>query len=325
MLEPENASSDKVVIAGVDGHVRATASFTPIQLPYVGCAGAVPPPQAYTLGDRVYFLDGTGTVRYLDTKGNVVELARFPHAEAQQEISFAVSPDGRQALGTVLTLPPTPVGNSCSNGVDFAPGDFTLDVYTVEAGQAPLRRVSHQTFPQANPAASIVSFIGWDGVGPIATNPTVVGTQGGGPAHWFGHPVRTDLAGKVVSELGGKDCNATDDLLDATVACALETSTSVRRADGSEIWHASQQLLGGRLSPDGRRVVGFGQSGQVVMAAEGSTVSLIGEFFANGWLDNATVIGNFVGGEVGIQKIAPLTAAKGQGFKGTFVGVVQRP
>jgi hypothetical protein len=323
-LEPENQSPDTVVIVGLDGYARAKAPFTRVQLPYVGCAAAVAPPQAYAVGNRIYFLDGNGVVRYLDTKGNLVQVARFPHTDAQQEVSFAVSPDGRHLLGTVLTLPPKPSANSCANGVDFAPGDFTLDVYAVDAGQAP-RRVNHQTFAQANAVSAIVSFIGWDTTGPIATNPTAVGTQGGGPTHWFGHPVRTDLAGKVAGDLGGTGCNATDDLPDGTVACALESSTSVRRADGTEIWHAAQQLLGGRLSPDAQHVVGFGDKGQVAVAADGSVANLFGEFFVNGWLDNATVIGNFVGGEVGIQKIAPLGQGKGQGFQATFVGVVQRP
>jgi hypothetical protein len=324
VLEPENQSPDTVAIVGLDGYARAKAPFTRVQLPYVGCAAAVAPPQAYAVGNRIYFLDGNGVVRYLDTKGNLIQVARFPHTDAQQEVSFAVSPDGRRLLGTVLTLPPKPDANSCANGVDFAPGNFTLDVYSADAGQAPTR-VNHQSFAQTNAVAAIVSFIGWDATGPIATNPTAVGTQGGGPTHWFGHPVRTDMSGKVLGDLGGGGCNATDDLPDGTVACALESSTSVRRADGTEIWHASQQLLGGRLAPDAQRVVGFGDKGQVAIGADGSVANLFGEFFVNGWLDNATVIGNFVGGEIGIQKIAPPAQGKGQGYQGTFVGVVQRP
>jgi hypothetical protein len=228
-------------------------------------------------------------------------------------------------LATVFTLPPKPAGNPCATGVDFAPGgQYSLDIYSADAGGA-AKQISHQTFAEGGPTPSILFFAGWDATGPLGTYPSEIGTQGGGPTHYFGSPVRTDLAGKVLGALGGADCNASDDLPDGTVACALSAGESVRRTDGSELWHGAQSIQAGRLSPDARRVAGLGDSGQVALGADGSVANLFGEFFVAGWLDNVTVIGNFAGGEIGIQKVAPLGTGTGQGYKGSFVGVVQRP
>ena len=323
VVEPQSFNANKVAIAGLDGYARAKTAFSPIKPPYVGCLGPVMPVQSYAIGGRVYFLDGGGTVRYLDVKGHVVEVAGFPRSSSQQEVSFAVSPDGFHLLGTVLTLPPKPAADPCSSGVDFAPGDFAQDIYSADAGgQAHL--LSHQAIPQKS-ELPFLAFIGWDAIGPIATAPTVLGTQGGGPTHWWGHPVRTDLSGKVLGDLGGQGCHATDSLPDGTVACGLDSGTVVRLASGADLWHASQQLSPGFLSPDAQRVAGFGDNGQVAIGSDGSVVNLFGEFFVSGWLDNVTVIGNFQTGEVGTQKIAPLGKGIPQGYAGSFVGVVQHP
>jgi len=317
---------NKVAIAGLDGIARAKTTFTPLTPPFVGCAGPTPPPPAYAVGGKVYFADGAGTVRSLDRSGAISVLASFPIG-AQQELSFAVSPDATRLLATVLTLPPKPAGDPCSGPTAFGAGSFVVDTYSVSFGSTP-KLLDHQSTPYVagQPLPPVLQFMGWDAVGPTALYPTGLGTQGGGPTHWFGHPVRTDTAGRPLGDLGGAGCNATDDGLDGTVACAGPNGTDVKRPDGSVAWHSANSLLAGRLSPDGRKVVGFGDQGQVVVGADGSTMDLFGEFFVTGWLDPSTLIGNFNGGEVGIQQIAPTTPKPGdQGYAGVFVGVVQHP
>jgi hypothetical protein len=316
------AAFNKVAIVGLDGFARAKATLTPTAPVFVGCAGATPPPQAYAVGGKVYFADGAGTIRALDAGGTLSVVASFPIG-VQQELSFAVSPDAKHLLATVLTLPPKAVGNPCA-GDQFATGNFVVDTFAVTVGSPP-QPLAHKSSPYAagQPLPSILQFVGWDRVGPVALYPSGLGTQGGGPTHWYGHPVRTDLSGGVTGDLGGSDCNASDDGSDGTVVCLGANGTQVRRADGSLAWQYPDSLLAGRLSPDARKVVGFGSTGQVVAGADGSKLELFGEFFATGWLDSGTIIGIFNDGQVGIYDLSHKPAA--QGYGGSFVGVVQHP
>jgi hypothetical protein len=316
----------KVAIVGLDGFARAKATFTPLAPVYVGCAGPTLPQQGYAVGGKVYFADGSGTIRTLDRSGALSVIASFPIG-AQQELSFAVSPDAKRLLATVLTHPPKPDGNACS-GAAFAPGNFVVDTYAVTVGAAP-KLIDHKSTPYASnqPQPQVLQFMGWDAVGPLALYPAGLGTQGVGPTHWYGHPVRTDLSGRVLGDLGGAACPAAMDAgADGTVVCIDQNGTDVRRPDGSVAWHSADPVSAGRLSPDRQRVVGFGNEGQVVVAADGTITTLFGEFFVTGWLDPVTVIGNFnPGGEVGIGTVAPSRKPAAQGYGGIFVGVVQNP
>ncbi|MEP7104343.1 MAG: hypothetical protein ABI838_00665, partial [Chloroflexota bacterium] len=194
------AAFNKVAIVGLDGFARAKATLTPTAPVFVGCAGATPPPQAYAVGGKMYFADSAGTIRTLDPAGTLSVVASFPIG-VQQELSFAVSPDAKHLLATVLTLPAKPVGNPCA-GDQFAPGNFVVDTFAVTVGSPP-QSLAHKSSPYAagQPLPSILQFVGWDRVGPVALYPSGLGTQGGGPAHWFGHPVRTDLSGGLTGDL----------------------------------------------------------------------------------------------------------------------------
>ena len=85
-----------VAIAGLDGYARAKAHFTPRSTPYIPDAAVVLAPEAHVVAGVVYFVDGHGVVRTLDRTGRVRLVATFPLTQKQQEISFAVSPDGKR-------------------------------------------------------------------------------------------------------------------------------------------------------------------------------------------------------------------------------------
>ena len=191
------ATYDTVAIAGLDGYARAKTTFTPATPPYVGCLGPLLPLEAHVAAGRVFYVDGKGIVRSLGLDKTVKQAAAFPIGP-QQEVSFAVSPDGRHLLGTVLTIPPKPATDPCtSQGNGFAPGNWSEDVYAADAGGAS-RLISHRSWP-AGQQADVLSFVGWDAIGPLGTSPTGYGTQGGGPIRegWYGRVVRVDEGSSV--------------------------------------------------------------------------------------------------------------------------------
>jgi hypothetical protein len=105
------AQNTTVAIAGLDGRARAKTHFTPRSSPYAPDVAVILAAEAHVVTGVVYFVDGRGVVRTLDRSGRVRQVAVFPMTQKQQEISFAVSPDGKQLMAAILSLPsvgPTP-------------------------------------------------------------------------------------------------------------------------------------------------------------------------------------------------------------------------
>ena len=322
---------DTVAIAGLDGYARAKTTFSPLTPPYVGCVGPLFPPQGYTAARRVYFIDGKGVVRSLGTDRAVSRVTAFPIG-SQQEASFAVSPDGRHLLGAILTLPPRPSGSSpCSgSGTGFAPGDWSEDVYSAEAGGTP-HLISHRQWPQ-DQADNVLELVGWVSSGPIATFPASIGTQGGGPIRegWYGPVVEIDQAsGRVSRTLGSPECFVRDVIEDGSYACFENTATpaiAVHNRDDSLSWraHGNLDLYVPLLAPDRNKVAAQG----AVLGRDGSQIQLGlpgADFFSTGWLDNLTVIGWFgpQPNHLGFVRTATPSRIEDLGFEGTFVGSLQ--
>ena len=150
-LQANNTSNEMlwntVVIADRAGKVRASASFTPLPTPFVGCAGAVLPIQAYVAAGKVFYAAGDGVIRSLDPNGHVAAAMTLPLRSPQQMLSFAVSPDGKHLLGSIFTLPDRP--NTLPNcGPESFPfqGSFTLDVFAADSG-GPARLIDHEDLP----------------------------------------------------------------------------------------------------------------------------------------------------------------------------------
>ena len=323
-----------VVIAGLDGYARAKTTFKPMPVPTVECAGAILPPSAHVAGDKVYFADGAGVVRSLSANGQVARVATFPFSGRQQMLSFAVSPDGGQLLGAVFTLPAKPTG-WC--GTPELSG-YSLDVYSAKAG-GPSSLLYHESLPGTG---NVMALFGWDKVGPFGTYPTIWASQGGGPGSTLGVLVRIDAStGKVLGEIGGNGCEVSDMAFSGDYACAevqvinsagtYDGKVSVRRVDGSEIWHVTLTTDDGLvyspdLAPDEAHVsVGINAATEVV-ARTGSQIKI--GFYPGGWLDSSTLIGGLVDplnpnpNLAYVRLSAPGTVIS-LGFPGLFVGTVQ--
>ena len=328
---------DTVAIAGLDGYARARTTFTPLTAPYVGCLGPLFAPQAHTAAGQAFFIDGKGVVRSLGVDKSVTTVATFSIG-TQQEASFAVSPDGKHLLGTILTLPPrASSGDPCSAaGTGFAPGNWSEDVYAADAG-ASARSISHRTWPQSQPE-NILSLVGWDALGPLATFPSSYGTQGGGPIRegWYGNVVRVDpTSGTITRPLGTNDCFVGDVSADGHYVCAESDGIHVFNPDGTADWKfatpTNEGLALPLLAPDLQRVEALGPA---VLGRDGSNLpighprnggTVSAGFYCTGWLDNQTLIGlTPVSGtdQVAVVHLSAPSQIVNLGFRGTFVGVV---
>ena len=287
---------------------------------------------AHVAAGKVYFADGTGVVRSLSANGQITRVATFALPSAQQMLSFAVSPDGSRLLGAVLTVPPNPqFGCNGSHGV----GDFTLDVYSAPTGGANI--IHHEILQHLDPKVTIlpvnvIALVGWDQVGPIATFPSEVVSQGHPPLNYTGPPVRIDsTTGAVLKQVSDpRSCYVQDIVLSGTFACSLGVNgdLSVRRSDGSEIWRAASlpknDFFAAFLSANEHRLAVIRASGFVgeVADEDGGRIRLAGEFGLSGWLDSGTVIGtNGVGNLSYVALNSPFTIVD-IGFKGQFLGTV---
>jgi hypothetical protein len=333
-LEAKGASTpyqwDTVTIAGLDGFARAKATFTPMPTPYVGCAGAVIPPSAHVAAGKVYFADGAGTVRSLAVNGQLSVEATFPLTSSQQMLSFAVNPDGSRLLGTVFTIPPKPAtGDPCTGSSMFAPGNFTLDVYSTQAGGT-ARLLDHQVLPTGatSPVPNVMALIGWNKVGPLGTYPTQWATQGGGP-HPYGVMVWVDpSSGKVSRQVADPQaCVVWDVVANGDFVCtkAQAGDISVRRPDGTEIWSFKAPADGlfesPYLSPQEGRVVAGGNDTAVV-GRGGDHVTLNG-IYPLGWLDDTTVIAGGYSKNFTYTSLTAPAAAIDIGFQGLFIAPIQ--
>jgi hypothetical protein len=315
-----------VAIAGLDGYARAKTAFVPMPGVDVGCMGAILPKSAHVASGKVYFADGNGVVRSLSAGGPVSTVASFPFSGHQQMLSFAVSPDGSQLLGTVFTLPAKP--NLACTGSP-GPSGYSLDVYAAPAG-GPSTLLYHENLPDAG--ANVIALGGWDAEGPLGTYPTTWATQGGGPASELGVAVRIDAStGRVLRQVADpSSCLVWDVAVTGDFVCEPlgSTSVSVRRPDGSEIWHFAGASPNGFfyfLAPDERHVTASADAGYEVLGRDGARVTLGGAgFFPTAWLDPITVIGA-VGPNTNLSYVgltAPGTIIS-LGFQGLFVGTVR--
>lgn len=337
VLESKSAASagrwDTVAIAGLDGYARAKTTFTPMRVPTVGCTGgAVTPPSAHVAAGKVYFADGAGVVRSLSVNGQITTVATFPLTSGQQMLSFVISPDASLLLGAVLTMPPNPqFGCNGSHGV----GDFTLDVYSAPAGGANILQ-RHEVLQHNDPSVSIwpvnvMALVGWDQVGPVATFPSEVVSQGHPLLNYTGTPVRVaPHDGTILKQVSDPtSCYVQDIVPSGNFACTIRTNQlltnqlSVRRSDSTEIWRADTQLdssIVAFLSPDERRTVLTG-IGTEVVGQDGSRVAVA--IRAVGWLDPGTLIGTSDAGNLSFVTLTAPGINVDMGFKGQFVGTVR--
>lgn len=335
-LEAKGAGNppwNTLAIAGLDGYARAKTTFTPMPLPWVGCAGPVLPVSAQVAAGRVYFADGTGVIRYLATNGQVAQVTRLPMTSKQQMLSFAVNPSGTQVLGTIFTIPPKPsTGDPCVTGAPmFGPGQFTLDVYTAQSGSA-ATLLYHEDLPVSSTQAipNVMAFIGWDRFGPEGTFPTAWATQGGGPHHYNGLPVRIDPStGKVTGQVSDPNACSIEDIAPSGEYLCIAANTtriSVRSTSDNEVWGytlpSDAPYYLEFVSPDENHVVAVGPGSEVINR-DGSVTALASSFPVTGWLDSETLIGGGYGTSFSYVYLGSPQAPVDIGFTGLYVGIVR--
>jgi hypothetical protein len=342
VLEAEGTTycaSNTVVIAGLDGRSRASATFQPMPVPGQRCIGSGSwlPPSAHVAAGKVFFVDGTGTIRSLDANGKVKVLAAIPFSGVQQMLSFAINPDGSTLMAAVFTLPPLlSSGDLCDGGTwSFGPGTSTLDVYSGPSS-GPVRLLYHQILWTGTyrPQFDLLAFVGWDALGLLVTDPTNWTGGGGGDALPLpGIFARVDPQSGLMThrlENNPESCLVANVGARGDYACLtgmIPTYTlSVRRPDHSEIWaftHLPAYAGIPYLSPSENSAAFTVPSelpqGLVVTPA-GAGVSVAAQPL--GWLGDKVVIGSNRTDLVYVTLSAPNTAVD-LGITGVFVGTIQ--
>lgn len=317
-----------MAIVGLDGYARAKASFTPRSKVFVGNAAPIQGPVARAILGSAVYADGKGTIRRLDIDGSVHNLATFPITEAQQQLRFAVSPDGNTILATTITFPPRAAngtmeqpfqqGAHWSVALDRSLNGSTRHIYTRDLGDQ---------YPTAVP--TVAGWLGDNALFGVAELRTqqgpadLIAAQGVGPA---------DPSGNSTSgPIGGPECVQQSWSAKGDVLCYNPplTNGQVRSAGGVLKWslppdcvlpNASPQLMWS-LSPGGSRVV----TNRNVCGADGTVIAVPAAFHPQGWLDDNTVIGTVsdFNGDLGIVRLSDPGYIDDLGFKGEFVGVVK--
>ena len=319
-------TSDTVAITGLDGFARAKTTFVPRKVYGLCNAAQLTQPEARVAAGKVFFADGSGAIRSLDTSGAVENVGSLPLG-AQQTLSFAVDPSGGALVGSVLTVPVFQGPLPCKQT-----GQFVQDVYTVSAGGAATRRY-HQTYAENSESDNFIQAVGWDPAGALVTVHTDIGTQNGSLGRkWYGQLAH--FAGSIGSAVGGSDCRPQDEVGNS-IACISSTehdAASVRSPDGKVRWSLPGSFYYYvLLSPDASHAAYCANSGCGVAGSDGSVVKFPATFSATGWLSDSILIGlkgNQAAiaspyGEMATWSASAPSNVDDLGFMGQFAGVVQ--
>jgi hypothetical protein len=323
---------DTVAIANSQGYAVARASFTPRSVPQQFDAATVMQPEAYVAAGAVYYSDGNGVVRRLDPTGKIATVATFPLTSAEQELSFAVSPDGSRLMAARLTFPklvgtppPMPTGGWSLDIMKAATGGPTTQVQRWQAGPT--------NYPGSAGGFTTIFLVGWDSSGPIGLIGANIGTQQGqfdGQRFFGGRLAYLDANGNVGTTIAGSDCSPFAPPTAGRVICANNSgqsiSVSVHAIDGQQIWSGEAPSppsgFGGGfvLSPNGERLA---MDGEVITLASGATVPLPPTFTPSAWLGTTDLIGTTQGGQsVAVVHFSGTPLLENWGFSGQVVGEV---
>lgn len=302
-----NAQNTTVAIAGLNGVARAKTHFIPRSTPYAPDVAVVLAPEAHVVGGVVYFIDGRGVVRTLERSGRVRQVAVFALTQKQQEISFAVSPDGKHLVAAILTLPS--VGKLIPGTAWYElVGPWKLEVDRADVGAATVTMHRWQASGEPSQPGNFANIVmaGWDTQGPVAVVGGAFATQNGqfDQQTFFGGRfahinIATGLPGSAYACNTGSQ--AWSVAPDGTTVCAtsigtaagLTASVSVQ-SPGQPVWEPALPANppfafpgSFALSADGGRLAMDG----AVVGRSTSTVTLNSSFKPQGWLDVGTMIG----------------------------------
>ena len=345
VLESDSASGPPahgaVALVDASGIARARATFTPRQAPALLGGVAALGQEAQVTSGGVDYVDGAGTVRELASSGVVSTVAAFQLTPSQQEMSFAVSPDGATVVAAVLTLPPPPSPAAASAPATNQPlGAWVLEIQVSKNGSDPV--VLHRWTSLAQPGLPgsfpMVQLVGWDEAGPVALvggSLSVPVSPLPGQTLFGGRLANVDLGSGIPSAttLGGCEGGAGSPWSVSpagyVVCVAGGGEVSVRGASAGPLY--SFQTASGTgsfsLSPDASMLA----MDRLVLESNGHTHSLPPAFEPRGWIATNILIGALSGGgsgtcgqdpELGVASAAGSASVRDLGLCGTFVGTL---
>jgi hypothetical protein len=322
---PDHAT---VKIVDARGHVYAQASFVPPAAPNIGNAAPLIQSPVRTAAGAVFYADSTGAVHRLKADGSTSVVATFPLSNAQQELGYAVSPDGAHLIATVLSTPSlhNPPPQTLGDPIYQAGGHWTLKLETADAG-GPTTTTLQRDLGTAYPSPT--EIVGWDKSGPLATTLTQLGAQQATPsAHIFGKLIHLAPDGTHLDALGGANCAAADELSDGTVICDDWQQFSVRSSSGATLWQApfpsDNYYFGVWLSPDANSVAAQGIVVTRTSVASAARQNNGGQSqqVALGWLDSSTLIEADQAGQLSLYEAHGFTKIRDLGVSGVFEGLL---
>ena len=259
-------------------------------------------------------------------------VATFPLTSAQQILAYAVSPDGKHPIATILSTPPLhdPPPRSLGDPLFQEGGHWTLKLETADAGGSnttTLQRDLGTTSPQPT------EIVGWDDYGPLATLSTGIAAQQAPlSTHLFGAPlIHLAADGTHLDALGGSDCAPIDALRDGTVACSVSYGQgfTVRSSTGATLWQASIPsdnfyYYGLWLSPDSNAIAiqNLVVTRTSVASAARQAGSVQSPMTALGSFDANTVVEAAPSGQLSLYNAQSLVKIRDLGVSGIFEGVL---
>lgn len=327
-------TTSTVTIADLAGQVVARATFASMPRPLITNAGDILPAAVRLAAGAAYYAEPAGRIHRLDPAGADAVVATFPLTNAQQELSFAVSRDGRQLIAIVLTAPPVhePPPKDISQPF-FQPGTrWSEELESASAGGSTRSLATTDLGPAEHPIGPPVTIAGWDDQGPVALLNTSLAAQSPPASRKLPGSalVHLKLDGTLGNQIGGSDCHPLDELRDGTTLCytgVWPSAYEVRSAAGQLIWR--QDLAGGfyydpMLSPDGRRIAVdnalFTQGVGPVSVARQVNPRLPVQ--AVGWVTASSLAIAAGGGTVQIADVTDLAHPRDTGLAGMYIGTL---
>jgi hypothetical protein len=324
-----------LAIADLTGRVLVRATFAPMPRPLITNAGDLLPAQVHLAAGAAYYAEPTGRVHRLDAAGADMIVATFPVTTTQQELSFAVSPDGKQLMAMVLTGPslhvPPPQDISQPFFQAGARWSEELELATAGGATRSLAKTDLGLAAQYAPPAP-TTIAGWDDQGPLALLGTKLATQEPPPSTRMTGTalVHLGLDGATHEQIGGAGCRPLDELHDGTILCSTTEYPSVyevRTAAGQLIW---RQDLGGQyygdpvLSPDGGRIATdralFTHADRPASMARLGSIALQSQ--PVGWVSAGTLALTGPGGTVQVAELGDLMHPRDTRLAGEFIGTL---
>jgi hypothetical protein len=246
----------------------------------------------------VYYIDGFGTVWSMGADGKPVTVARFPIGVTQQEVSFAVSPDGCTLAAAVLTIPlkgpPAP-----GSQVPSLSGTWTLETMESAAGGTAivLHTWTGTAYPGSQGSFHNVTVVGWDATGPIVVVDAPLGTQAStfidNPDFFGGTLAHLDAQGVPGAPIATSGCSPMQVSAQADITCATSSpdgqSAVISVLSSSGVLRVQPTTVAG--VPD----VAIGPNGMFAVTGQWRNGTASGTLPANfqpeGWVDSVTLFG----------------------------------